>query len=142
MNIEEVLSNYNTYKLKISIKEKEINELKNELYNVKSAILDGMPKPKGYTTSALEDKVIQIEEKIQEKENYISNIKSEIKVVDDLIKVLKKYNQDIIKSKYFLMMSIEEIATNRGRTYWSIQKTIKNSISKMQKKYNEITDKK
>ena len=34
-----------------------------------------------------------------------------LKIVENLVKTLKKYNQDIIEMKYYQMMSIEEIAT-------------------------------
>ena len=33
-----------------------------------------------------------------------------IKIVEDLVKTLKKYNQDIIDMRYYQMLSIEEIA--------------------------------
>ena len=37
MNVQEVLENYNVYKLRISIIEKEIQELKSEMYDLKSS---------------------------------------------------------------------------------------------------------
>lgn len=46
MNVQEVLENYNTYKARISITEAEIQELENEIIDIKSANLDGMPKAK------------------------------------------------------------------------------------------------
>ena len=40
MNVQEVLENYNTYKARISITESEIQELENEIVDIKSANLD------------------------------------------------------------------------------------------------------
>ena len=59
MNVQEVLENYNTYKARISITESEIQELENEIVDIKSANLDGMPKAKGYVESSIEKQVIK-----------------------------------------------------------------------------------
>lgn len=137
MNIQEVLENYNTYKFRISMIEKEIQELNDEIIDIKSANLDGMPKAKGYVQSSLETQIIEKQDKIEQRERFIKKIKSKIKVVEDLVKTLKKYNQDIIDMRYYQMMSIEEIATKKDRSYGAIQKTIDRSINFMQKKYNK-----
>lgn len=137
MNIQEVLENYNTYKFRISMIEKEIQELNDEIIDIKSANLDGMPKAKGYVQSNLETQIIEKQDKIEQRERFIKKIKLKIKVVEDLVKTLKKYNQDIIDMRYYQMMSIEEIATKKDRSYGAIQKTIDRSINFMQKKYNK-----
>ena len=98
--------------------------------------LDGMPKAKGYVESNIEKQIVEREEKIEEKERYIRELKSKLKVVEDLVKILKKYNQDIIEMRYYSMMSIEEIATRKDKTYGAIKKALDRSIGKMQREYN------
>lgn len=137
MNVQEVLENYNTYKARISITEAEIQKLENEIIDIKSANLDGMPKPKGYVESSIENQVIDREDKISDKKRYIKNLELKIKVVEDLVKTLKKYNQDVIKSRFYDMESIEEIAVKKNKTYGAITKTIEKSIFKMQREYNK-----
>ena len=46
MNVQEVLENYNVYKLRISITNSEIKEIQAEIYDLKSANMDGQPKLK------------------------------------------------------------------------------------------------
>ena len=137
MNVQEVLENYNTYKARISITESEIQELENEIVDIKSANLDGMPKAKGYVESSVENQVIERQDKISDKRRYIKSLELKIKVVENLVKTLKKYNQDIIELRFYSMISIEEIATKKDRGYGAIQKTIERSIAKMQREYNK-----
>lgn len=137
MNVQEVLENYNSIKASITIVQGEIKDLQNEIGDLKSANLDGMPKPKGYTASNIEEEIINREDKIRRKKRYIEKTENKIKVVEDLVKTLKKYNQDIIDMRYYQMMSIEEIATKKDRGYGAIQKTIDRSIRIMQKEYNK-----
>ena len=137
MNVQEVLENYNTYKARISITESEIQELENEIIDIKSANLDGMPKAKGYVESSIEKQVIERQDKISDKRRYIKCLELKIKVVENLVKILKKYNQDVIEMRYYQKMSIEEIAVNKNKTYDAITKAIKNSVAKMQREYNK-----
>ncbi len=137
MNVQEVLENYNTYKARISITESEIQELENEIIDIKSANLDGMPKAKGYVESSIEKQVIERQDKIADKRRYIKGLELKIKVVENLVKILKKYNQDVIEMRYYQKMSIEEIAVNKNKTYDAITKSIKNSVAKMQREYNK-----
>ena len=137
MNVQEVLENYNTYKARISITELEIQELENEIVDIKSANLDGMPKAKGYVESSIEKQVIERQDKISDKKRYIKSLELKIKVVENLVKILKKYNQDVIEMRYYQKMSIEEIAVNKNKTYDAITKAIKNSVAKMQREYNK-----
>lgn len=137
MNVQEVLENYNTYKARISITESEIQELENEIVDIKSANLDGMPKAKGYVESSIEKQVIEKQDKISDKRRYIKSLELKIKVVENLVRILKKYNQDVIQMRYYQKMSIEEIAVKMNKTYDAITKTIKNSVAKMQREYNK-----
>ena len=137
MNVQEVLENYNTYKARISITESEIQELENEIVDIKSANLDGMPKAKGYVESSIEKQVIERQDKISDKRRYIKGLELKIKVVENFVKILKKYNQDVIEMRYYQKMSIEEIAVNKNKTYDAITKAIKNSVAKMQREYNK-----
>lgn len=137
MKVQEVLENYNSLKASITITEEEIQELENEILDCKSSNLDGMPKPKGFVTSNIEAYVAEKQEKIEQKQRYIDRTKTKIKIVEDLVKTLKKYNQDIIDMRYYQMLSIEEIAVKKDRGYGAIQKTIDRSIRFMQKEYNK-----
>ncbi len=137
MKVQEVLENYNSLKASITIVEGEIQELENEILDCKSSNLDGMPKAKGFTSSNIENFVAEKQEKIEKKKRYIKRTEIKLKIVEDLVKTLKKYNQDIIEMKYYQMMSIEEIATKKDRGYGAIQKTIDRSIKIMQREYNK-----
>jgi len=136
MKVQEVLENYNVYKVRISITEAEIEEIKNEVIDIKSANLDGMPKPQGFVESSIENQIIERQEKIEKKQRYINDLQFKIKIVEDLVKTLKKYNQDIIELRYYSKITIEEIATRKNKTYGAITKTIEKSIAKMQREYN------
>lgn len=96
-----------------------------------------MPKAKGFTGSNIENYISEKEEKIEKKKRYIERTENKLKIVEGLVKTLKKYNQDIIDMRYCQMMSIEEIATKKDRGYGAIQKTIDRSIRIMQKEYNK-----
>lgn len=137
MNIQEVLENYNTYKFKISVAESEIEELNDEVIDIKSVNIDGMPKAKGYKQSNIETQVIEKQNKIDQKERLIKKLKSKLKIVEELVRTLKKYNQDVIEMRYYQKMSIEEIAVKKNKTYDAITKSIKNSVAKMQREYNK-----
>lgn len=137
MNVQEVLENYNTYKFRISATEAEIVELNDEIIDIKSANLDGLPKPKGYVQSSIETQIIERQDKIEQRERFVKKLKMKLKIVEDLVRTLKKYNQDVIKSRFYDMESIEEIAVKKNKTYGAITITIKNSISKMQREYNK-----
>lgn len=137
MKVQEVLENYNSLKASITIVESEIQELENDVLDCKSSNLDGMPKPKGFTSSSIENYIAEKQDKIDKKKRYIEKTKIKIKIIEDLVKTLKKYNQDIIDMRYYQMMSIEEIATKKDRGYGAIQKTIDRSIKIMQKEYNK-----
>lgn len=137
MNVQDVLENYNVYKVRISVAEAEIEEAKNEIVDLKSANLDGMPKAQGYVESSIENQIIDKQDKIDKKQRYINELKFKLKIVEDLVKTLKKYNQDIIDMRYYQKITIEEIATRKDRTYGAIQKTIDRSIAKMQREYNK-----
>lgn len=136
MKVQEVLENYNVYKVRISITEAEIEEIKNDIIDIKSANLDGMPKPKGFVESSIENQIADRQEKIEKKQRYINDLQFKIKIVEDLVKTLKKYNQDIIELRYYSKITIEEIATRKNKTYGAITKTIEKSIAKMQREYN------
>ena len=137
MKVQEVLENYNSLKVGITIAEGEIQELENEIIDAKSSNIDGMPKAKGYTSSNIETFVVEKEDKINKKKRFIETTKTKIKIVEDLVKTLKRYNQDIIEMRFYQMMSIEEIATKKDRGYGAIQKTIDRSIRFMQKEYSK-----
>lgn len=137
INVQEVLENYNTYKFRISATEAEIEELNDEIIDIRSANMDGLPKPKGYVQSSIETQVIEKQTKIEQREKFIKKLKIKLRIVEDLVKTLKKYNQDVIKARFYDKESIEEIAVKKNKTYGAITTTIKNSIAKMQREYNK-----
>ncbi len=136
MKVQEVLENYNVYKVRISITEAEIEDIKNEIIDIKSASLDGMPKAKGFVQSSIENQIVDRQDKIDKKQRYINDLQFKLKIVEELVKTLKKYNQDIIELRYYSKITIEEIATRKNKTYGAITKTIEKSIAKMQREYN------
>jgi len=142
VEVKEVLDNYNNYIARIAILKKQIYELEERRYSLQSANLDGMPKPKGYTTSRLEEKVVNIQDKIDKKNNDIKELEINLNVVKTLIKTLRRYNQELIEWRYIDRMTIEEIANKKDRPYDSIQKTITISIGKMQKEYDRNYERK
>ena len=125
INVQEVLENYNTYKFRISATEAEIEELNDEIIDIKSANMDGLPKPKGYVQSGIETQVIEKQTKIEQREKFIKKLKIKLRIVEDLVKTLKKYNQDVIKARFYDKESIEEIAVKKNKTYGAITTTIK-----------------
>ena len=76
INVQEVLENYNTYKFKISAMEAEIEELYDEIIDIRGANLDGLPKPTGYVQSNLEIQVIEKQTKIQQREKFVKKLKN------------------------------------------------------------------
>lgn len=136
MKVQETLENYNVYKARISMVEAEIKELEDEVIEIKSANLDGMPKAKGFVESNLENQVVEKEEKIEKKKKYKEKLEYIIKITEDLVKTLKKYNQDVIEMRFYAMMSIEEIAVKKDKTYGAVKKAIDRSIRILQREYD------
>lgn len=136
MKVQEALENYNVYKARISMVEAEIKELEDEIIEVKSANLDGMPKAKGFVESSLENQVVEKQEKIEKKKKYKEKLEQIIKITEDLVKTLKKYNQDVIEMRFYAMMSIEEIAVKKDKTYGAVKKAIDRSIRILQREYD------
>ena len=136
MKVQEALENYNVYKARISMVEAEIKELEDKIIEIKSANLDGMPKAKGFVESSLENQVVGKEEKIEKKKKYKETLEQIIKITEDLVKTLKKYNQDIIEMRFYAMMSIEEIAVKKDKTYGAVKKAIDRSIRILQREYD------
>ena len=137
MNIQETLENYNSMKARISILQAEIEKINNEIIDLQGMQLDGLPKATGFVESSLENQVIKKQERIENKERIIKELKFKIDIVEKLVKTLKKTNQDIIEMRYYMKMSIEQIATQKDRTYNTIAKIIQKSITKMQKEYDQ-----
>lgn len=138
MNIQEVLENYNSIKAKICVLQKDIDRINDEVAEIQGVQLDGMPKAKGFVESGLEKQVCAKLQRVEEKEKNIKDLKFQIEIIENLIRTLKKINQDIIKMRYFEKMSIEQIATQKEREYRTIAKIIQKSIEKMQREYNKM----
>ncbi len=137
MNIQETLENYNSTKAKISILQAKIEKINDEIIDIQGVNYDGLPKSVGYVESSLENQIINKQKRIENKEKEIKELKNEIDIIEKLVKTLKKTNQDIIEMRYYMKMSIEQIATQKDRTYNTIAKIIQKSISKMQKEYDQ-----
>lgn len=137
MNVQEVLEDYNSIKVRISILKADIEKINNEIIDIQGVQLDGMPKAKGFVESGLEKTVINKQKRIEDKEKIKKELEYKLDIIESLIETLKKTNQDIIKMRYFEKMSIEQIATKKDREYRTITKIIKKSIAKMQKEYDK-----
>lgn len=136
MIIREELSKYNYYLAKISKIEMDINILRNE-NNLKSPVIDGLPRATGFTNT-MEEKVIANLEQISYKESVIQGIRDKIDLLDKLIRTLKENQQRIIKARYIENQDINKIAEIECREYRTIQANIDTAINEMQKNYEKI----
>ena len=138
MTIREELSKYNVYKAKISKIEMDINILRNENMNLKSPVIDGLPRASGFNGSTMEEKIVKNLEKIEYKEGQIREVKDKLNLLDNLIKTLKENQQKIIKARYIENLDITTIADIECKEYRTIQTIIDISINIMQENFNKI----
>ena len=137
MNIQEALNNYNSMKAKISILQAKIEKINNEIIDIQGVKYDGLPKKVGYVESSLEYQIINKQKRVENKEKEIKELKNEIDIIEKLVKTLKKNYQDIIEMRYYMNMTIEQIANQKDKTYNTIAKIIQKSITKMQNEYDK-----
>lgn len=97
--------------------------------------VNGDIRPAGYMENYTEDKIIEKNDEITDLENQLKELNARIEMIDDILKILRPFCQELIKDKYFNKMTEEEIAKDRKRPSKSIHRTIKNSINKMNKLY-------
>lgn len=138
MNIREEIKKYNYYLAKIERLTMEIHELENQIINLKSPTIDGMPRAKGFSESKIEEKLIQNDEKITQKKQEIQRIRDILNILDALINTLKKDQRVIIKTRYVENADIQEIADGKYKEYRTIQKTIDVAINNMQESYDSM----
>lgn len=136
MNVREELSKYNYYLAKISKIEMDINILRNEI-NLKSPVIDGLPRASGSVNSN-EEKIIRNIETINYKESLIQENKDKLKLIDNLIKTLKENQQKIIKARFIENLDIKTIADNECKEYRTVQANIDTAINIMQENLDRI----
>ena len=138
MIIREELSKYNYYLAKISKIELDINVLRNENINLKSPVIDGLPRASGFNGSIMEEKIVKNLEKIEYKEGQVREVKDKLNLLDKLIKTLKENQQKIIKARFIDNLDVTTIANIELKEYRTIQKTIDISINIMQDNFNKL----
>lgn len=97
--------------------------------------INGDIKPGGYMENYAEEDIIFRNDEILRLEKELKEIEARITMIDSILKTLKPFCQELIKSKYFYGLTEEEIARDKQRSKKSIHRTIKNSINKMNKLY-------
>lgn len=138
MIIKEELQKYNLYFAKISKVEMEIHALENDMINLKSPTIDGLPRATGFSQSTLEGKIVKNLERIADKKFKIQEIKDKIDLINKLIKTLKDYQQQVIRARYIDNIDINYIAEKEHKEYRTIQANIDSAINEMQKNYDKI----
>lgn len=137
MIIRDEIKKYNIYIARINRLTMEIHNLEDQNYSLKSPIIDGMPKPKNFSNSKIEEKVINNIEKINKKRQEIQRVKDIINLLDSLINTLKELNRQVIKARYIENSDIQSIADKKKKDYKTIQGIIDNSINIMQENYEK-----
>lgn len=97
--------------------------------------INGDIKPGGYMENYAEEDIIFRNDEILRLEKELKEIEARITMIDSILKTLKSFCQELIKSKYFYGLTEDEIARDKQRSKKSIHRTIKNSINKMNKLY-------
>lgn len=138
MIIKEELQKYNLYFAKISKVEMEIHALENDMINLKSPMIDGLPRATGFSQSTLEGKIVKNLERIADKKFKIQEIKDKIDLINKLIKTLKDYQQQIIRARFIDNIDMNIIADREHKEYRTIQANIDSAINEMQKNYDKI----
>lgn len=97
--------------------------------------VNGDIRATGYMENYTEDRIIKQNDEIEDLKKQLKELNARINMIDDILKILRPFCQELIKDKYFNNMTEEEIAENRKRNSKSIHRTIKNSVNKMNKLY-------
>ena len=97
--------------------------------------INGDIKPGGYMENYAEEDIIFRNDEILRLEKELKEIEARITMIDSILKTLKPFCHELIKSKYFYGLTEQEIARDKQRSKKSIHRTIKNSINKMNKLY-------
>ncbi len=138
-NIEVELYQYSSYiakRSKIIYKIIHKETIKGEPYISGSNFsVNGDIRATGYMKNHSEDRIIEQNDEIEDLKRQLGELNARINMVDDILKILRPFCQELIKDKYFKNMTEEEIARNRKRSSKSIHRTIRNSINKMNKIY-------
>lgn len=131
--MEELLKNYNKDKINIA----KIDYLLNKNNNIdispssSNLAINGDIKQKGYKTTAIEDKIVQ--DAIDRRMLNLKKIELEnkIKLVDNLINILKYKEKMIIQMYYFKNMKVKDIANDLQNDVSTIRKIRRKALKKM-----------
>lgn len=134
--MRELLDNYNNYLAEIKKKNHAIKKLELEEVTISGSnfAVNGDLRPKGYMTSNLEKKVIDNADKINKLKKEIEELQAKIEMIDSLLDTLNSFNKRLLELRFKRNLSLESIAGDCGRSVKSIQRTLKNCISKLDKK--------
>lgn len=134
--MKELLENYNDFLAEIKTKNHSIKKLELEEVTISGSNfqVNGDLRPKGYMTSNLENKVIDNADKINKLKKEIEELQAKIEMIDSLLDTLNSFNKRLLELRFKRNLSLESIAGDCGRSVKSIQRTLKNCISKLDKK--------
>lgn len=137
MIIREEIKNYNVYLARINRLTLEIHDLEVQNYNLKSPVIDGMPRATNFSKSIIEEKTVNNLEKITLKRQEIQRLRDILNLLGALINTLKELNRKVIRSRYIENQDIQRIADENFKDYKTIQGIIDNSINIMQENYEK-----
>lgn len=137
MIIRDEIKKYNYYLAKINKITMEIHDLEIQTCNLKSPVIDGMPRTNSFSKSVIEEKIINNLEKITHKQQEIQKIRDILNILGALLNTLKETNRKIMKARYFENKDIQAIANIESKEYKTIQAIIDNSINIMQENYDK-----
>ena len=132
--MEERLKRYNEIDAEISKLEWKIVMLENEETQASTSVLEitGI-KPKGYTTSSVENKVVKNADKITKYNNKIVELKAEKKMIESIINTLKGIEKRVIELRYIQNLKWESIAVSIDRDVSRVRAIKNSAIIKMDK---------
>ena len=132
--MEERLKRYNEIDAEISKLEWKIVMLENEETQASTSVLEitGI-KPKGYTTSSVENKVVKNADKITKYNNKIIELKAEKKMIESIINTLKGIEKRVIELRYIQNLKWESIAVSIDRDVSRVRAIKNSAIIKMDK---------
>lgn len=129
MDVKKELTNYNTYKAKITMLEKRKIELY-EIHMTLSAVsYDGIPAKTTFQESRIEKQAVKIADERQDIENEIKKHQVKIEVLDSLIRILDDNKRTVIIERFINGRKIVDIAVEMKKDVTTIAKAIEKSIN-------------
>lgn len=148
MRVKKELTNYRSTVSEIIDKEREIEELRDEIIELSGPSYDITgSRAKGYMQSSLENQIIKYEKNVNEKNREIKRLKRKLDAIDSLILTLDAEEKIIIvgfflegKTNRKICIEVDEyrgtIKENEKYTIEALKKRKARIIKKMQKRYD------